>query len=128
MSSSLCPQKFRKARSMKKSADTLDNRSVTAFGNPRLLMRVMNTQFLKSSPGFQVRNEVAAKVFSPSVRIQHLYPYPKLILSPGLIFFVCSRLLTLVTEEEHICQLGFVVNVGVHVLFSTFRFDWRLPP
>ena len=105
---------------MQESANSLNNRPVAALRNTRFLVGVMDTQLLKSSPGLQVRDKVAAKVFSTSIRIQHLYSNPKMIFHPSFVIFVGGGLLVFRSKKVDVGEASFIVNVSVHVVFSAF--------
>ena len=86
-------------------------------------MCVVDAQLLDSAPGLQVRDKVAAKVFSPSIRVENLNPDPHVIFHPGLVTLVRIGLLVLRPEEVYVSEASLIVDVSVHVIFSAFGLD-----
>ena len=100
---------------------SLDDGPVATLRNSRFLVCVVNTQLLESAPGFQVHSKIAAKVFSPSIRVKNLDSDSHTVFHPGFISLVCIRLFVFRLEEIHVSETCLVINVSVHVTLSSLR-------
>ena len=112
---------------MEKCAHLLDDCPIALFRNTRFLMGVMDTQLLTSAPGLQVRNKCATKIFSPSIQVQCFDFDSQIALYPGLVSFVCIRLLVFCPEKVNVGKAALVINVSVNISLAAFRLNWRLP-